>query len=99
VVFGKDKSAVAGADGVLLKLYVVPEHGGQGIGRVLHDRAVAGLTSAGHRTARLWVLERNLVARRMYERHGWRLEPRSRSDFPGSGILEVGYSLVLPIRL
>jgi GNAT superfamily N-acetyltransferase len=95
VAYGTDREAGFGTDCMLLKLYVVPEHRGLGLGSHLYDRAVAGLRSSGFTRARLWVLERNLVARRMYERRGWRLQPWSRSDWPGSGILELGYSLDL----
>lgn len=98
VVFGADAAERARGDCALLKLYVVPDYAGQGVGRRLHDRAVSDLTAAGHRRARLWVLERNLIARGMYERRGWVLQPWSRSDFPGSGILEIGYTLELPTR-
>ena len=95
VAYGSDRETRFGTDCVLLKLYVVPEHGGLGVGGHLYDAAVAGLRSSGFTRVRLWVLERNLVARRMYERRGWRLQPWSRSDWPGSGILELGYSLDL----
>jgi GNAT superfamily N-acetyltransferase len=95
VAYGSDREAGFGTDCVLLKLYVVPEHGGRGLGSLLYDRAIAGLSRSGFTRARLWVLERNLTARRMYERRGWRLQPWSRSDWPGSGILELGYLLDL----
>lgn len=95
VVFGSDSDERFPSDAVLLKLYVPPEYSGRGLGGTLHDRAVADLASAGFSRARLWVLERNLVARRMYERRGWQLEPWSRTDWPGSGIIELGYSLEL----
>ena len=95
VVFGVNADQRFPVDAVLLKLYLQPEHMGRGIGSSLHHRAVADLADAGHRKAMLWVLERNLIARRMYERRGWVLQPWSRSDFPGSGILELGYTLEL----
>jgi len=94
--FGADTIDAYGTDAVLLKLYLSPEYAGKGIGGLLHDRAIADLVEAGHQRVRLWVLERNILARRMYERRGWRLQHWSRSDFPGSGILEVGYVLELP---
>ncbi len=93
VVYGRDYSDEMGTDSVLLKLYVSPAGAGRGIGSRLHDRAVGDLRAAGFSRARLWVLERNIIARRMYERRGWKLEPWSRTDWPGSGILELGYSL------
>lgn len=95
VAYGPDRDGGFGTDCILLRLYVVPEHSGQGLGSHLHDLAVAELRKSGFTRARLWVLERNLVARRMYERRGWRLQHWSRSDWPGSGILELGYSLDL----
>jgi len=95
VAYGPDHAPRRGTDSVLLKLYVVPEQFGNGIGTQLYDRAIRELTGAGFTRVRLWVLERNLAARRMYERRGWRLQPWSRSDWPGSGILELGYSLDL----
>ena len=82
-------------DCVLWKLYVVPEQAGRGIGSALHDRAVADLGSAGYTRALLWVLERNIVARRMYARRGWKLQARAKSPWPGSGILELCYTLEL----
>ncbi len=95
VVFGADNEPSFPTDSILLKLYVVPEHFGRGIGSRLYDQAVAGVRAAGFTRVRLWVLERNLPARRMYERRGWRLQPWVRSDWPGSGILEIGYALDL----
>ena len=95
VAYGPDPSPRRGTDCVLRKLYVVPEQFGNGIGTELYNRAITDLTRAGFTRARLWVLEQNLAARRMYERRGWRLQAWSRSDWPGSGILELGYTLVL----
>ena len=95
VVYGEDVDGRYPTDAVLLKLYVDPAHAGKGIGSALHDHAIGAMQATGLTRVRLWVLERNLVARRMYERRGWTLEPWSRSDFPGSGILELGYSLYL----
>lgn len=95
VAFGSNSDQRFASDAVLLKLYLLPEHAGRGIGSSLYDRAISDLAAAGHRNVFLWVLERNLIARRMYERRGWVLQPWSRTDFPGSGILELGYTLEL----
>jgi GNAT superfamily N-acetyltransferase len=92
-------SAPGLAEGVLRKLYVMPGQMGRGIGSLLHDRAVQGLRAAGYTTAYLWVLERNIVARGMYARRGWRLLALSKSPWPGTGILELCYRRDLPTRL
>jgi ribosomal protein S18 acetylase RimI-like enzyme len=77
----------------LLRLYVDPGHWGRGIGRRLHDSALHHLRGAGYRVAVLWVLERNVRARAMYERWGWRATPTRHTDYPG--ITEVCYLLLL----
>src|SRR4051794_16007378 len=59
------------SDGHLSRLYVEPARWGNGIGRVLHDHAVAHLRGHRFRRATLWVLEANADARRFYERLGW----------------------------
>jgi GNAT superfamily N-acetyltransferase len=77
----------------LLRLYVDPGHWGRGIGRRLHDVALAHLRDVGYRVAVLWVLERNVRARAMYERWGWRATPGRQSGYPG--VSEVCYLLML----
>jgi GNAT superfamily N-acetyltransferase len=85
---------------VLRKLYVHPGKWASGVGSILHDHAVAGLRAMGCTTAHLWVLERNIIARRMYEHRGWKLTHSTCSLWPGSGILELCYTLELvPTRL
>lgn len=77
----------------LLRLYVDPGHWGRGIGRRLHDTALSHLRDAGYRVAVAWVLERNVRARAMYERWGWRATPARHTDYPG--LTEVCYLLLL----
>jgi RimJ/RimL family protein N-acetyltransferase len=77
----------------LLRLYVDPGHWGRGIGRRLHDTALGHLQHAGYRVVVLWVLERNVRARAMYERWGWRATPARQTDYPG--VTEVCYLLML----
>jgi GNAT superfamily N-acetyltransferase len=77
----------------LLRLYVDPGHWGRGIGRRLHDTALAHLRAAGFRVAVAWVLERNVRARAIYERWGWHASPTRHTDYPG--LTEVCYLLLL----
>lgn len=58
--------------GHLSRLYVDPRHWGKGVGRLLHDHAIAHLREHDFRSATLWVLEANAHARRFYEQLGWR---------------------------
>lgn len=73
VACGPDDSVPAGYS--LRRLHVHPDHQGQGLGSVLHDRVLASATSAKVARLQLWVLEANERARRMYERRGWVLVP------------------------
>lgn len=76
-------------------LYVRPAAWGSGVADELHAWAVAELRAAGVATARLWVLEENLRARRFYERHGWNADGTSRVvEFPPHPT-DLGYSLAL----
>jgi ribosomal protein S18 acetylase RimI-like enzyme len=61
--------------GELISLYVDPVAQGAGLGRTLHDEAGRRLRQEGYREATLWVFAENGLARDMYERRGWRLEP------------------------
>lgn len=77
----------------LLRLYVDPGHWGRGVGRRLHDTALAHLRRAGYRVAVMWVLERNVRARAMAERWGWRTtSARQTGQY---GMEQVCYLLML----
>ena len=94
----KDGRAVAFIlliDAEVIALFVVPEEWGQGIGTTLHDAALIPLAESGRESAQLWVLEENRVARRFYERLGWRPDGRRRKSPYPPGPWAVGYSLAL----
>jgi GNAT superfamily N-acetyltransferase len=76
-------------------LYVVPASWGEGVGRALHDEALARLRGGGSWRCHLWVLEHNDRARRFYERLGWRENGETRVvPFPPHPI-DVGYTIAL----
>ncbi len=95
VVFGADDALAPPGHGLLAKLYVRPDFFGRGIGGVLYENAIDQMRREGWAKLWLWVLEGNVVARRMYERRGWLPQEERRTDWPGSGIYEIGYSLDL----
>jgi putative hydrolase of the HAD superfamily len=79
----------------LVRLFVVPERWGSGVGTLLHDAVMELMHSEGRPQCRLWVLEENQSAREFYERRGWRLDGRKRiSPFPPNPP-SVGYTLEL----
>jgi GNAT superfamily N-acetyltransferase len=76
-------------------LYVRPSGWGTGIADELHAWALDELRAADVATARLWVLEENIRARRFYERRGWTADGTSRVvEFPPHPV-DLGYSLTL----
>jgi ribosomal protein S18 acetylase RimI-like enzyme len=52
-------------------IYLDPDQVGTGVGRILFSHAVGDLRDRGFRSATLWVLETNEMARRFYELAGW----------------------------
>ena len=66
-----DEPALPATTGQLFALYLEPDAVGTGVGRALHDHALAALRAAGFGDAVLWVLDENARARRFYERAGW----------------------------
>ena len=80
--------------GHLARLYVDPEHWGQGVGTQLYTVAVADLASR-FAEATLWVLEANRRARAWYERLGWRLTPKRKATYAPAGIDDVQYRIAL----
>jgi GNAT superfamily N-acetyltransferase len=77
------------ATGDLFGLHVHPSRWGQGLGRQLLERADAEADAAGFDELRLWVLEANLRARRMYGRRGW--EPDGATQLVAGEARELRY--------
>lgn len=86
---------VAVGTGELWCLYLDPAKWGRGLGRQLHDQALATLRQDGYVRASLWVLDSNDRARHFYERAGWVVDGATKVDsISGSPPLtEVRYTL------
>lgn len=83
--------------GELTGIYVVPERWGSGGGRLLMERAVASLRSAGFSEATLWVLDTNERARRFYEMLEWAPDRAAKVDQrEGVAMHQLRYRLALP---
>ncbi|GAA3388575.1 GNAT family N-acetyltransferase [Cryptosporangium minutisporangium] len=78
--------------GEVQAIYLLPEHQGRGVGRLLMDAGLSRLAQGGYREVVLWVLETNASARRFYEAGGWRADGASkRNDTRGAPLEEVRY--------
>jgi ribosomal protein S18 acetylase RimI-like enzyme len=94
---GRDSDTDPRLVGEVQAVYVLPEHGGQGAGRLLMEAGLRRLTEAGYREMVLWVLEGNGQARRFYEAGGWRADGSSKTDDArGVAVTEVRYRISTP---
>ena len=86
----------ADAGGQLYAIYALPEAWGTGAGHALMEACIGALRDAGYGDAILYVLEDNPRARRFYEREGWSLDGRTKTDeFLGVPVEEVRYRIRL----
>ncbi|KZS75817.1 acetyltransferase [Mycobacterium kansasii] len=74
--------------GELMAIYVDPAWMGSGVGRLLMAAARDRLRRVGVRHASLWVLDRNVRARRFYERDGWSFDGMRRTEVFGATTVE-----------
>jgi GNAT superfamily N-acetyltransferase len=78
--------------GELWMLNADPSAFGTGAAVTLHAAALQTLADQGHRSAALWVVDRNPRARRFYDREGWAADGVERVDeVGGSPIHELRY--------
>ncbi len=96
---GRSRDPDAGDEvGELWGLYLHPDHWKRGLGRELHDAALAELRRQGFTRATLWVLDSNAPARRFFERQGWRDDGAKKADRVGelrTPVEEVRYRISL----
>jgi len=81
--------------GHITRLYVDPQHWGQGIGRSLYERALLYLKQAGYERASLWVFEHNERARSWYERLGWTPTGQRKLVMESGRVADLRYTRVL----
>jgi ribosomal protein S18 acetylase RimI-like enzyme len=87
---GQDNGSTAGE---IIGLYIHPDHWGQGAGGQLLAEALAQLEQRGFARAIVWTMRDNALARRFYEKHGFRLDGYGReSQRHGERLTEVRLS-------
>ena len=75
--------------GEVCSFYVHPRYWGRRLGRPLFERALVEADALGYITVRLWVLEANVRARRIYSERGWVTDGAVREV--ASGVREFRY--------
>ena len=80
--------------GELMALYVLPSHWDRGVGRDVHDAALAVLAVAGFAGAIVWVLADNARGRAFYDRRGWKADgSRKQAPVGGANYTELRYRI------
>lgn len=93
---GEDAARELGEIGAI---YLLPEHWGGGLGRLLLDRAEQRLGELGCAEVRLWVLQDNTRAQRFYRSAGWSADGgRQHYQVGGSSLPELRYARRLSRR-
>jgi ribosomal protein S18 acetylase RimI-like enzyme len=91
---GRERRAPDGRRGEILAVYTLATQRRGGLGRALVARCAGHLRERGFAGMVVWVLERNLAARRFYESLGGVLVPDSPCDFhvAGTTLIQVSYA-------
>lgn len=80
--------------GEIVAIYLLPEFMGKGIGSALIEHCISELQRCGFGKILLWVLEKNIRARKFYEKHGFVLTDEFMDDnIGGRDVREIMYVL------
>ena len=83
--------------GQLATIYLRPEFWGSGVGRRVHEAALAELAGLGYRHVVLWMLSTNVRAARFYRRQGWERDGGIRvQQFGGAVVIDHRLARGLP---
>lgn len=93
--FSRDEDAVKEV-GEIYGIYIHPDYMRTGLGSQLSNQALNSLRNDGYRKATLWVLITNEKTRKWYEKKGWRVEGKTKTDKRGDVELhEIRYIINL----
>ena len=77
--------------GEIMSIYLLPEYFGKGYGKPLFENSIAALQSMGYDKIYVWVLEKNIMARRFYEKCGFSLFDSKPNSIGGMELVSVRY--------
>ena len=86
ISFGPSRDKDGNEKTEIYAIYVLPKFWHQGIGGELLDEAERSIQNSHFTAVTLWVLEKNILARRFYEARGFRLNA-ARKEEPIGGLL------------
>ena len=78
--------------GEIISIYLLPDYMGRGFGKALFHSVIEELKKMGYRNIFLWVLEKNLRARKFYEKEGFSMSDDYLDDnIGGKDVREIRY--------
>jgi GNAT superfamily N-acetyltransferase/REP element-mobilizing transposase RayT len=77
--------------GEIMSIYLLPEYFGKGYGKPLLDNSISALLNMGYDKIYLWVLEKNTMARRFYEKNGFSLSGKKLKTIGSRELTSVRY--------
>ena len=78
--------------GEIISIYLLPDYMGRGFGKALFHSVIVELKKMGYRNIFLWVLEKNLRARKFYEKEGFSMSDEYLDDnIGGKDVREIRY--------
>jgi GNAT superfamily N-acetyltransferase len=80
-----------GFDAEISAIYILLTHQGLGLGRALMGAMASNASRWGHRSATLWVVRENEIARRFYERLGGIAVAEKEDVRSNTTLVEVAY--------
>jgi GNAT superfamily N-acetyltransferase len=89
-----DEDVDGAVAGEISSFYVHPRHWGERRGHALFERALVEADALGYDDLRLWVLEANVRARRMYAERHW--VPDGATREAADGVRELRHRLAVP---
>ena len=98
ISFGPSRDKDGNDKAEIYAIYVLPKFWHQGIGRELLEGAERRIKDNRFIAVTLWVLEKNVLARRFYEARGFRLDAaRKEETICGLLLVELRYEKRIPV--